>query len=198
LKSELELHVPGLKVIPFATSAEEALASKPDLFRSADAIVIAIGNQSVPLRLNDEFAEQRFPVPVIYTWLEPYGIGGHALLVRYGAKGCLRCLFEEDPELRCTIDFASPGQRFARRELGCHGVYTPYGDLDARETALGGVRLVERVARDAQTPAWVHSWRGDATGFLAARFRLGSRYEALPHGYDGRLEPRPGCPACAI
>ena len=128
----------------------------------------------------------------------PSGVGGHALLVRYGAKGCLRCLFEEDPELRCTIDFASPGQRFARRELGCHGVYTPYGDLDARETALGGVRLVERVARDAQTPAWVHSWRGDATGFLAARFRLGSRYEALPHGYDGRLEPRPGCPACAI
>ena len=196
LKAQLAGLLPELRIIAIKDTIGTAFASRLNLLLGADILVVAIGNQSVPLRLNDELSEQRFRVPVVYTWLEPYGIGGHALLVRYGSPGCLRCLFEDDPDLHNTRDFAAPGQTFARRELGCHGLFTPYADLDARETAVGAVRLVERSFRDPSAPAWLRSWRGDATAFRQAGYRTVANYDELPRGFEAALEPRKGCPTC--
>jgi molybdopterin/thiamine biosynthesis adenylyltransferase len=196
LKRQLEAHVPSLNVTAFQMTADQAISEHFDLIRALDVIVIAIGNPTIPLKLNDEFVEQRFPVPVVYAWLEPYGIGGHAVLVRYDRRGCLRCLFREDPVLESTIDFAAPGQKFGRHELGCHGMYVPYADLDARETALHAARLVERLSRSPDTAAWRVSWRGDSAAFTAANLKLSSNYDAYPSGFSGRVESREDCRAC--
>jgi molybdopterin/thiamine biosynthesis adenylyltransferase len=196
LQSDLEARVPGLVVTPIVKTANQALASHHDLLRSLDLIVMAIGNASVPLRLNDEFASARFPVPVIYAWLEPFGIGGHALLVRYGSPGCLRCTFEDHPTLHCRLDFAAPGQRFARRELACHATYTPYADLDARETAIKVARLAQRLHANPDHPSWLTTWKGDATRFLSGGFNLSPHYAAIGDGLDEVLAARVGCSIC--
>lgn len=196
LQSDLEARVPELVVKPIVMTANQTLASHHDLLRSLDLIVVAIGNASVPLRLNDEFAAARFPVPVIYTWLEPFGVGGHALLVRYGSPGCLRCTFEDSPTLHSRLDFAAPGQRFARRELACHASYTPYADLDARETALKVARLAQRLQETPTLPSWVTTWKGDATRFLSFGFKLAPRYAAIDGALDEALIAQEGCSSC--
>lgn len=198
LKSDLEARVPGLVVTPIVKTANQALASHHDLLRSLDLIVVAIGNASVPLRLNDEFGSARFPVPVVYSWLEPFGIGGHALLVRYGSSGCLRCTFEDYPTLHCRMALAAPGQRFARRELACHGTYTPYADLDARQTALIACRLAQRLRANPTLPSWFTTWKGDSAQFLASGFRLTSRYAAIDNGSDEAIVKRVGCQGCGV
>jgi molybdopterin/thiamine biosynthesis adenylyltransferase len=196
LRRHLTETAPWISLTAIKATGDTALAEHTDMFRGASAVIIAIGNPTVPLLLNDTFAEQRFPVPVIFTWLEPYGIGGHAVLVRYGKPGCLRCLFGDSPEDGCRVDFAAPGQRFARGELGCHGLYTPYADLDARETALLAARLVDRAVSNPAIPSWIRSWRGDAAAFVATGHELSTRYESHPQGTDERVEPLATCVAC--
>jgi hypothetical protein len=126
-----------------------------------------------------------------------FAAGTPVQIVRNGSRGCLRCLFEDLPELRNTADFVAPGQRFERRELGCHGVFTPYGDTDARETALCAVRLVERALRAPASPAWMRSWRGDAAALRVAGYRTSARYDLVTHGVDEALTAKEDCLTCA-
>lgn len=196
LKRELERCIPGLSIVAVPKSVSTALAEQPDLLRSADVVVVAIGNNSTPLQLNDLLASSKAEVPVVFTWLEPYGIGGHAVLVDYSRPGCLRCLFNEHPTLECTVEFSEPGQRFGRRDVGCHALYTPYGDVDARTTALLAARLVRRATVVGERSGCRRSWRGDASAFVAAGFRLSPRYGTHISDAAAPLPPRSGCPAC--
>ena len=196
LAAQLSAGLPDLAVTPLPMSADAAFASHGDLLRQSDAIVIAIGNPSVPLHLNDELAERSFACPVVFTWLEPYGIGGHAALIRYGCPGCFRCLFRDEPQLRNAVDFAAPGQSFARRELGCHGSFTPYGDLDARETGLLASRLTLTAIQTPSHPGTLRSWRGDAASFRAAGYRTSARFDGFQAGQDEILMPYLGCTCC--
>ncbi|HEX2881640.1 MAG TPA: ThiF family adenylyltransferase [Polyangiaceae bacterium] len=196
LKEQLTKALPNIAVTPLAITADQAFASSGELLRHSDVIVVAIGNPSVPLQLNDELAARRYKVPVIYTWLEPHGLGGHALLVRYDSTGCLRCLFPEENGLMNTADFAAPNQDFTKRELGCYGAFTPYGDIDARETAIAAVRLIEAALRDSPGTAILRSWRGDATALRAAGFQTSKRYDQFTGSGDEMLVPRKGCDTC--
>ena len=160
-------------------------------------MVIAIGNHSVPLQLNDLLAADKVDLPVVFAWLEPYGIGGHAVLVDYRSNGCLRCLFDEHPALQCTVEFAEPGQRFGRRDAGCHALFTPYADKEARTTALLAARLVQQATGDAQQRAGRrHAWRGDSTTFLAAGFDLSQNYADYVSDAAIPLERQEECPTC--
>lgn len=196
LAAQLRAALPDLTVTPLAMTADAAFASRGDLLLQSDAVVVAIGNPSAPLQLNDELAERSFASPVIFTWLEPYGIGGHAVLIRYGTPGCFRCLFRDEPQLRNTADFAAPGQSFARQELGCHGAFTPYGDLDARETAIMATRLTLAAVQNPAHPAVLRSWRGDATSLRDAGYQTSERFEEFRPGSDVLLEPHSGCTCC--
>ena len=196
LTKQLTRVLPNLSVTPLELTADAAFAKHEELLRGCDAIVVAIGNPSAPLCMNDDLAERRFGVPLVYTWLEPYGVGGHALLVRYGSPGCLRCLFHNEPSFRNAADFSSPGQNFSKSELGCYGSFTPYGDLDARETATMAARLVQLVLDDGIAAPQLRSWRGNARRFREAGFKTSDRYESFHSGTDTQLVPRAGCNAC--
>jgi len=196
LKKELELCIPGLVVTPIPKAIDAALAQQPDLLKAADVVVVAIGNHSVPLQLNDALAQQKTPVPVVFTWLEPYGIGGHAVLVNYREPGCLRCLFADRSGLQCKVEFSEPNQRFARRDLGCHALYTPYGDTDARATALLAARLVAQATNVESIVGTRRAWRGDAGAFESAGFRLSPRYADHVSDAAVPLEVLPECSAC--
>lgn len=196
LKKELERCLPGLSIMAIPKSLRAALDERPDLLQKADAVVVAIGNHSVPLQLNDMLAQERTPVPVVFTWLEPYGVGGHAVLVDYRQPGCLRCLFDEREALRCVVEFSEPDERFARRDVGCHALYTPYGDTDARATALLAARLVAQANNPGLVAGTRRAWRGDSSAFQAAGFRLSPRYAEHISDAAVPLEARPGCSAC--
>ena len=196
LKKELERCLPGLTVTAIPKTIRGAIAEQPDLLQAANVIVVAIGNHTVPLQLNDMLAQDKTAVPVIFTWLEPYGIGGHAVLVNYQQPGCLRCLFDDHSGLQCTVEFSAPDQRFARRDVGCHALYTPYGDTDARATALLGARLASQATAGSRGAGARRTWRGDPGAFLAAGFRLSPRYDQYVSDAAVALEPRQGCPTC--
>lgn len=202
LKAEIERQVPYVTVNAVEKTIEQALSHHIVRFDRFDLVVFAIGNPTIELRMNKELAEMRSAPPAIFAWLEPLGIGGHALLVQRSGSGCFRCLFEEpyDPSdgLYNSASFAAPAQFFGRDLSGCGSSFTPFGFLDAGSTA----NLAARLSMDALTGRErgnpLLSWKGDSTEFTTQEFKLSDRYRRSDkHLFNSRYDYRSNaCPVC--
>jgi molybdopterin/thiamine biosynthesis adenylyltransferase len=180
---------------------EQALAAGDILLDSFDLVIAATGVATLELFLNEQARAQPNAPPALYTWLEPYGLGGHALLTRSGRPGCLQCLYTSDDPAAPLANralFAAPGQRFSIALSGCSSLHTPYASFDASETATLAARLAVQAltGREKNSPLW--SWKGDKREFKAAGFKTGARYkltdEALRKEATSYINPY--CPVC--
>lgn len=202
LKAEIERKYPYVEVNAVEAHIEGALHGGSINLSEFGLLIIATGNPTLELALNRKFYREGLRSPVIFTWLDPYGIGGHALLTRPGQPGCLRCLFtspeEPDGVLRDRASFAAPGQEFSKDDLGCGSLYTPFGALDAQRTAVLAAQLAVEALLGREEGSPLRSWKGSSQEFAKKGFRLSSRY-----GLDlDELHARrysyvvPTCPVC--
>lgn len=92
-----------------------------------DVIIIATGGTDFLLRLNKYFHYNNFKKPVLFTWIEPKGIGVHALLVDYSKKGCYQCLYTGTDRNKAHIG----KDNFEIKQIGtgCGAVFNPYGNI---------------------------------------------------------------------
>ena len=199
LANEVRRRVPGVRVEAFELPASDVLDGKHVDVRAVSAVVVAIGDPSESRYLNEALLAA--DLPVVFAWLEPLGLGGHALATRPRTSGCYECLYSEPDggeRLGARSDFSASGQQFTRDVSGCDSVFTPYGDLDARRSAeLAARSCVELLAR-ADSPSTLMSWKGDPTAFTAAGFTTSARWNM---SQDQLVESRnafssPGCPVC--
>jgi hypothetical protein len=197
----LGLDVPYLTVRPDPRRAQDVLRSDPTLLERFDVIVNATGDVTVTRWLNRDL-HPRCPARIVHTWLEPLGLGGHALLTAEGgAPGCYECLFvgEDGHEcLHARSDLAAPDQVFHTMHAACGGAYTPYADLDARRTAELAARLTVEALHTSGLAPHLRTWKSDGRRFVAAGFRTSSRFalvgSELEVDADDWVEPR--CRVC--
>lgn len=180
LKFALESELPFLKVEAIHKRIEQADRDALVDFSAHDLVVFATGNPTIELVMNEMISKLSSPPLSVYCWLEPLGIGGHALLVRQGAGGCFRCLYTnpdaDEKGLYNKAAFAEKNQAFGQALSGCGSLFTPFGSNDAATTASLTVRsaLDGLLGRELRNP--LLSWRGDASQFLEEGFRLSARY----------------------
>ncbi|BCL79611.1 UBCc and E1_enzyme_family domain-containing protein [Ktedonobacteria bacterium brp13] len=181
LKEEIESELPYVQVTAISNTIEKVLTEGLIKLSDYDLLVLATGNPTVELEINAQVHTLRGGPPAVFTWLEPLGIGGHALLTHNAPDGgCFECLYtssEGNEELQGNrAAFAAPGQSFGRALSGCGSLYTPYGAMDAARTASLAVRLVVNTLRGKEPGNPLLSWKGNATDFIAEGFRLSSRF----------------------
>ncbi len=180
LKEAIEGQLPYVQVTSVATSIERALEDGSVDLSTYDLVVLAIGNPTIELDINRRVHALSGKPAALFTWLEPLGIGGHALLTHNGLDdGCFECLYTSTETIGLAhneASFAAENQFFGRSLSGCENMHTPYGSIDAVRTAA----LASRVAIDALTGREggnpLLSWKGDRTAFTEAGFRLSERY----------------------
>jgi molybdopterin-synthase adenylyltransferase len=182
LKTEIEAQLPYVKVTSFVTRIEELLSKKLIDLSNYDLLVLATGNPTVELKINELIHKHENLPPAVFTWLEPLGIGGHALLANNATTGgCFECLYTSVIN-DTTFDenraaFAAAGQAFGRALSGCGSLHTPYGSLDACQTATTAVRLAINVLTGRESGNPLVSWKGDSASFLKEGFLLSPRYD---------------------
>ncbi len=139
-----------------------------------DLIISSTGNPATDRFLNKKVLETN--TPAIFTWIEAYGIGGHALLMNNGQPGCLECLFDNYYN---SYSFAAKQDKpFAVNVHGCFGSFTPYGSIDSMQTALIASRLAISVLQGKEKRNPLVSWKGDSTSFINNGFIVSDRYLA--------------------
>src|SRR5262245_37232324 len=139
MKQALTMQLPFIKVRAISETIEAALDQNLIQLNDFDLIVCALGNPTSELALNGRVRRHAGP-PIVFTWLEPLGIGGHALLSGHrGEPGCFACLYTRpdgsDGPMHNRAAFGAAGQSYGRSIAGCRNLYTPYGALDAIRTS---------------------------------------------------------------
>lgn len=179
IKEEIESKYPYLTITTHETYIEKAIKKGDIDLSNFDLAIFATGNQTMELYLNRLIYQ--YNLLTVFTWLEPYGIGGHSLLTRSEMPGCFQCLFNSDPTSDAynhnRASFAAPHQSFAKNNLGCGASYTEYSALDAKKTALQAVELALDGLREVEPKNALISWKGKDNSFTAVGFKTSSRYQ---------------------
>ena len=203
LKKELKLKFPYTKVKSITSTIQEAIDSRKFKWNSYDLVIVAVGKPTIELHLNGVAVRLPDTPPVLFTWLEPYDIGGHSIMVNNGeSSGCLECLFtpttDHHPLVGNKIHFSQPGQHFGKDITGCGQLFTPYGSLSALRTAGMATRMAIDLLTGYIDRNPLMSWKGDSRAFQEAGFRLTDNHqkshdELLSPSYDYAVDH---CPTC--
>lgn len=203
LKTEVERHFPYVVLEPLARSIQAAVADGSVTFDRFDAIAVATGKPAIDLSINRQIHTSGYSGICIFTWLEPLGIGGHAIRVLANSgTGCLECLYSSPHDTGSAPGFrgafAAPGQSFGRALSGCATLFTPFGSVDAVQTAALALRLVVEGLKSPAVNSEFSSWKGSPKHFVDAGYQLSPRFSALadkPHsGRQGFRNPE--CTVC--
>ena len=185
LAAEIQRRYPGVHAKGLTDTIDRAIARGAVDPVSFDLVVSATGDPNVDRSLNQRLHPRARRPSLLFTWLEPLGIGGHAFTSPRSpanAHGCLDCLFtphacDPAPALANRAAFAAPGQDFTRELAGCGNAFTPYSSLDALRTAELAVRLAIEVLCGEVTGPALRSWKGSRAAFDAANYRTSDRYD---------------------
>ena len=173
----LKKRFPYLKVKPFVERTTRVLNRRHIELEKFDLIVDATGDSTHHLVLGDYLSALKAYPPLLTTWLEPLGLGGHVATCFSDQSGCPRCLYS-DPQMPLTnvASFAAAGQEFIQDAVGCGSYYTPFSDLDSVRTAELTARKAIDILKGKIQGNLLFSWRGDPDAFLGAGYQLSPRF----------------------
>lgn len=143
------------------------------LMNSYDLIVIAIGSPTHERLFKEYLLENAIKVPVINTWLEGFGVGGHAILDMPDSDGCLLCAYVCPDSLArglsSNLNFIEPNQDVTINMSGCGEQFISYGAICSAQTALIASDLAIKCLEGKITASSKVSWKG-------------CEYDAVAHG----------------
>ncbi|PLT29291.1 E2/UBC family protein [Peribacillus deserti] len=203
LKIELLQHFPSLNINYEMEEVLTLMEEQKNFILDSDIIIVALGSPTVELELNKRFYNMDCAPPIIYTWLDPLGLGGHTLLTNNQKKeGCFQCLYTHVENNNILIpnraSFAAPDQFFGKTLTGCESVFTPYGSLDALQTAILASRLAIKTLQGQERGNPLLSWKGEDKEVLSQGKKVSDRYkltneQLFEYRYLYRAE---NCPVC--
>lgn len=158
----------------------ESFIKNSDNLRRYDLIISALGDTTLNLEINHILYEKDIDVPFLCCFNEPYGIGGHAILVNISKDSCLQCLYTDsnyDDLVPFRGSLVKEGQTFLKNISGCGGSFVPYGCLDSQQTALLAARMAGDVLSGKLLRNTCSSWIGNSDLLTDSGYLVSDRYK---------------------
>lgn len=182
LQEELEKKYPYLYVDVESMNVLDIISEQPDFFMKYDYVFVCIGDTMASLALNNYFFHSK--QKVFYSWLEPYGIGGHTLFVDYSLrkKGCFNCLYTKaGSKDRCSnrASLVKDGQIFEKTLASCRSKFIPYNSIASSECAINAIKIFQKVNQNDELESTLYSWIGEGSTFENLEYQYSDRYTFL-------------------
>lgn len=172
----------------------------PDFLEPYDLIIIAIGAPTHERLFHDYLAQSSIKTPVIYSWLEGYGIGGHAVLDIPNGPGCLRCAYVEANSgvrgLASNLNFIKANQNVVKNYAGCGEMFIPYGAISSTQTAILAADLAIGYLDEKLKESKKMSWKGDSLDAEREGLKLTQRYQNFSASLQKLPLRHPLCDVC--
>jgi len=203
MKKEIESNLPLNNVEICEKKIEVIIKDGLVEFDTYDLIIDATGVPNTSFFLLKHFKVNYPSKPLLHTWLEPLGIGGHSIVSNNKTNGCYKCLYAifEGVGIYNKACFAAPGQIFSKSMFGCAGRFTPFSSRDANRTAILAVDLVEKILLGEENDNPLLSWKGDSSKFTSKGFKVSERHSNMTTEelYEARYQYKEEtCPICSM
>lgn len=165
-----------------------------------DLIIIAIGSPTHERLFADYYCRTAGMPAMMNTWLEGYGVGGHATLQVPGSKGCLFCAYVDNTNmcrgLASNLNFIETNQDLTINNAGCGDLFLPYSGIDASQTAVMTSHLAAQYLLGNVRESSLMSWKGQGQDAIDKGVELTHRF----HNFSGSLSRislyHEGCDVC--
>lgn len=125
IQFKLTSHNPNIRCQCLNDDIHNILEKKDTRLNDYDLIVVAVANLSVENHIIEYINSGIIHSPTtIILWMEPYGIGGHALVINK-QQNLYDDLFSES-DLRFQYGIVKNPELYLKREAGCESSYMPY------------------------------------------------------------------------
>lgn len=145
-----------------------------------DLVICATGNVTHQRRINEFIVQNKIPTPLIFCWVEAYGVGGHAVAVLPNSQGCLNNVFidneSDEPSLYPNINFIRKDQKIKKNHAGCGTEFIAYSNIDAIQTATISSQLALKVLSNNLENSGYISWRGEQDLAIKNEIKLAHRF----------------------
>ena len=189
LKEAIQKRFPDMQVDAVPTSWEAHFNLRPpmDVFEKADLMISLTGEAASNQHLDALVQEGQVP-PVVFGWLEPFGVAAHAIFSLAQSGSLKDCTDQTGLLLEPVTDRdAHPS---LPQEASCGAFYQPYSAL----SALHGVALAGELAIDAllgrQSTAIHRVWVGTASEFSQNKLSFVPKWHRLLNalGFSRRFD----------
>ncbi|MEL4015384.1 ThiF family adenylyltransferase [Dryocola clanedunensis] len=171
-----------------------------DFLSSFDLIVIAIGSPTHERLFHEYLLKEKIKTPVMNTWVEGYGIGGHAVLTIPGKKGCLLCSYLDPNDLSrglaSNLNFLKPNQDLTKNHAGCGDAFLPYSYIASTQTSLVAADLAVKYLLGSINYSSKASWKGDSSDAVKNGFQLSDRFKLFTRSLEIVPLYKQGCDLC--
>lgn len=192
---------PKLNVESEGMSFQQTLQHSATIFDDIDFIFSCVGDTMTNFAINHFFKEKG--TPVLYSWLDPYGIGYHNLLIQPEQTGCFMCLSYDEQNgefVTNRASFAKSGQMFERKLASCYSAFVPYNVIAPSTLANKAVEIFsEFINDDVVNGNFLISQIGQTYTYKNQGFEFSKRFEICVN--DSRklsytLQKNHYCPEC--
>ena len=145
-----------------------------------DLVICATGNVTHQRRINEFIVQNKILTPLIFSWVEAYGVGGHAVAVLPNSQGCLNNVFidneSDEPSLYPNINFIRKDQKIKKNHAGCGTEFIAYSNIDAIQTATISSQLALKILSNNLENSGYISWRGEQDLAIKNEIKLAHRF----------------------
>lgn len=173
--SHIECHTYDADVLQWLQKEENSL-------KEYDLTIMAIGNMSVERRINFLLKHGTINKPVVFLWIEPFGVGGQILYIHPYNGGCYNCCFDNEGNFLYSITMPGDKSKFQRRESGCQSTFLPYSSLHIEQFASISCKKILTALEKGVEASTLYTWIGDIEEFEELGYRINPIYDAqLPY-----------------
>jgi hypothetical protein len=118
---------------------------------------------AVEKRLNLLVQNKAITSPLLFVWVEPLLVAGHALFVNPSRLGCLECILDADYKVKYRV--VEEASKFFKREAGCQTTYIPYPSLEIDRFVNSITRFIMHILKGELIDSTLLTWLGDIDSF---------------------------------
>lgn len=122
-------HYPNLKTEVYNLDIYKFLTDNIEELEDREINFIAVGDKSLESYIIKKYNDGEIRGILIIVWVEPYIIGGHAIILNKKQSNVEKIIYDEQWELKNRI-LENPGE-FTKKEAGCQNSFIQYSGFEA-------------------------------------------------------------------
>ena len=121
---DLQKWNPNIVYESYKENAHDFVEAHQEVINECDVLIVAVASVPVEHHINRLIIENKITIPVVFIWVEPYSLGGHAIFVKE-PQDLYRDVFDKDT-LQYKNSIVQNASDYLKREAGCQSTYMPY------------------------------------------------------------------------
>lgn len=144
------------------------------VFNDCNYNFVVTGSLSVERKFLDLFKDGLIKKPIILIWVEPYLIGGHALIL-HKQEDVERYLYDEEYNFKHRI--VLNGSDYISKEAGCESTYLPYSSFEVQYFLANIVDFINiNIFEKSKKENYLLSWCGRMDNARKNKMKLNSKW----------------------